>query len=452
MKRLVVLVAVMSVSGCECLFGGYGPGFPIGGTGGGFVAPALVDGGELVAAHQQCSITPEQLSPDALLATPRGPAVNDGFVETPLSPGGCFVRLDEYRAGRRVGVSIRQYFGFLVPVDATQQTYTDKVAVYLDVSLAADGSVHALMDLDGDGTRDADITEIRSNGVLHSRTATRYDSGNGNVIHRETMAISDLDHQHFKVEDLVAGALTVVTEFDAPTRQRQTLSCYQPRPAGTSDTVPCGKSDAALRQLVHAALTSYASCLSGYGTFTFARFEAFMLDDVKANEMNIECFRDSNYFGEAQSANDTLRLNVDMVSGCENSTFSTSTIVHEMLHFTRGPHEVEKPAGPYGPRAAAYSDPMRACEELCYGTIKDRCTCARCLGTKACDSRCSSLPSCVFRPDGGAATMSEAVGAHCPGTNTWYSTMAACNSASCTNAAGESTCKSYSVSCNKNCQ
>lgn len=171
-----------------------------------------------------------------------------------------------------------------------------------------------------------------------------------------------------------------MTEFDASTRQRQTLSCYQPAPAGASDTVPCGKTDAQLRALVHDAIASYVSCLSAYGSFSMAQLEVFLLDDIKTDEMFIECFRDKNYFGEAQSATDTLRLNVDMISGCEtSSSFINSTIVHEMLHFTRGPHEFDNPAG-HGPRAAAYSDPMRACEALCYGTLKTKCSCARCLG------------------------------------------------------------------------
>jgi hypothetical protein len=216
-------------------------------------------------------------------------------------------------------------------------------------------------------------------------------------------------------------------------------------------------SQAAKSDIVHTALKSYTTCLDGYGGgWSLSQLEAFLLDDIKANEMNLSCFRDPTYFGEAQSATDTLRLNVDMLGGCENAGFVNSTIVHEMLHFTRGPHEFDLDGvqGPFGPRAAAYSDPMRACEALCYGdsAVKTKCSCARCLGVKACDNRCAGLPSCrVGSPDGGAPTMSEAVGSHCAATNTWYSTMASCSGASgCPG--GKSGCKSYSVSCDPGCQ
>ena len=132
-----------------------------------------------------------------------------------------------------------------------------------------------------------------------------------------------------------------------------------------------------------------------------------------------------------------------------------STLFHELLHVTRGPHfddEVyfnDLPQGSIGKLGYTYSDSLRSCEELCFGTIKTRCSCASCLQTKACDSRCSGYASCtVPKPDGGYS-MSEAVGALCK-TNppSWHATLAACQG-SCSS---PSSCKSMSVSCDPNCK
>lgn len=446
MRRLAVLFAVMSINGCACLFDGFAYDFDAG------ALPHLADGGSLTLMHPDCVPLREDVSAAQLLDVTHGAPVTDGVVESPVTSTGCVVVRDEYRGGRRVSVSLLQYVG-LVVLDEDTQLYGEGEWTYLSVTLDGAGSLHATFDLDGNGKRDALVDEVRAGGLLQSRTATQFDDANDGVTRRETMTVLDVDHMTFKVEQLVAGELVVVSDFTASTTQNQVSGCYQPRPPGQTDTVGCGKTDAELRTLVHDALASYVSCLSSYGSWSFAQLEAFVLDDIKTPEMNIECFRDPTYFGQALSARDTLRLNVDMISCAnENPTFVNSTIVHEMLHFTRGPHEFDSPSGPYGPRAAAYSDPMRACEELCYGTLKTKCSCARCLGVKACDSRCSGLPSCRVDPaDGGAPTMSEAVGAHCPSTNTWFSTMASCGAATgCPG--GKSNCKSYSVSCDSSCQ
>jgi hypothetical protein len=110
--------------------------------------------------------------------------------------------------------------------------------------------------------------------------------------------------------------------------------------------------------------------------------------------------------------------------------------------------------GPIGPRARAGADPAYACEALCFGdgSLRNKCSCARCLATTACDTRCGNLPSCKFPTDGGMATASEAVGTLCESNNTWFLTKASCNTAgACPSANGMSSCKSYSVSCDPSC-
>jgi hypothetical protein len=322
----------------------------------------------------------------------------------------------------------------------------------MSATFDADHSMHATFDLDGDGRMDAQVDELRSGGLLQSRTSTEFDDTTGSVVRRETMTVYDVDHMNFKVEELVSGVLTTVSDFDAPTLQKQVSSCYGPAPPGDDDTVPCGKTDAQLRQLVHEALENFARCLDNYGgRWTLSQFEVFLLD-LTVYVRPIKCFRDPTYYGHAQLANGTLRLNNDMLTcEMESLNFVYSTIVHEMLHFSRGPHEFDSPMGHYGPRAQAYSDPMYACEELCFGTLKTRCSCARCLRTKACDSRCRGLDTCRVDAPDGSPMMSEAVGAYCEKNKTWYATMAACSAAdACPK--GKSGCKSYSVSCNPACQ
>jgi hypothetical protein len=147
----------------------------------------------------------------------------------------------------------------------------------------------------------------------------------------------------------------------------------------------------------------------------------------------------------------------------DNQNFIDSTLFHEVLHQIRGPHdehddELGSERGLFGPRANAYTDSIRGCEELCFGTIKNVCSCAACFRTLACDSRCSSTGSCVAHDPMGTATMSEAVGALCQDPaavpakqkkSTWHTTMMDCES-HC--GFGAAQCKSYSLSCDDSCQ
>jgi len=98
-----------------------------------------------------------------------------------------------------------------------------------------------------------------------------------------------------------------------------------------------------------------------------------------------------------------------------------------------------------------YTDSIRACEEYCFGDIKTKCSCAACLQTLACDPACEDEASCTVEAPGGGYSMSEAVGALCTPADskvkpTWHKTMAACG-ASCKGGS----CKSYSLSCDTNC-
>jgi hypothetical protein len=443
MKKLLLLCAVFSVAGCECAV---------------LDEPVLPrpksDGGALPNMHPECAGAARDEAPAEVLGAPRLAGVDDGVVESPLTANGCLVQRDRYVSSRRVGLSLVRYLGYAVLLDGGSPTtfnYGPAQRELMAVSLEANGSLNAKLDADGDGTLDGEIDEQRANGRLQKRTATVFDQANGDVKKRETLSLVNADTIHFKAEEVENGVLSTLREFDAPNRQKQKAGCYQPRPMGASDTVPCSMTDEQLRARVRSALRRMSTCLTNLGAkWSFDQLELFLLDDIKAGEMNIECFRDPTYAGEALSADDTLRLNEDMLT-CDTADFIDATLVHEMLHFTRGPHEFENPSGNYGPRADTYSDTIRSCEALCFGTLKTRCSCAKCLRTKACDSRCSSFSTCVEKNDAGVAVTSEAVGALCKGANAWFSTMMACQAAGgCST--GASDCKSYSVSCDKSCQ
>jgi len=407
--------------------------------------------------HKQCVGNTEKLDLAAARTALTEPGIADGAQDTKLSASGCVVLRREYSAGKLTGASLRKFLGLAVLIDGGpfNPVLGEGEIKWLDLVINSDKSMRAVVDLDGDLKTDFVVAEQWAGEQLTSRISTWFDDTAGSITRRETLTVVNSDTVHWKVEELNStNVLATVTDTDAPSRQNQNASCYMPPPAGTSDTVPCPETDAQLRTRVRDAIEKTSTCLQNIddSTFSLAQLELWLMEAYILNSVKIECFRDNTYYGQAKLDSYVLRLNVGLL-GCDTDGFVSSTIFHEMLHFSRGPHEFDKDTitGPFGPRANTYTDSAAACEALCYGTLKTKCSCAKCFNTKACDKRCSTFAACAEKNDAGMYTTSEAVGARCKGDNKWFATMSGCTAAgACTKGGGD--CRSYSLSCDKSCK
>ncbi|NJK88199.1 MAG: hypothetical protein HC923_01595, partial [Myxococcales bacterium] len=145
------------------------------------------------------------------------------------------------------------------------------------------------------------------------------------------------------------------------------------------------------------------------------------------------------------------------------------TLFHEFMHGVLGGHldvvvnsEINSPADRRGRLTRRYVDRVDACEAYCFGTDPTSCSCAKCLGLKACEGSCASLARCsefeCTGSGGCVAIMSEAVGTACVKVEpdgkeqsaTWYSNCVACEMSTCVSEGG--TCQSFSLSCQESCK
>jgi len=120
-----------------------------------------------------------------------------------------------------------------------------------------------------------------------------------------------------------------------------------------------------------------------------------------------------------------------------DANWQRSTLFHELEHLSEPPHDptIEDQAGDKNWEV----DPVYACESMCFNPGATKCSCATCLKTKVCSSRCSGLEEC--NPQLGAKCL-------CPSRQKWYDTFALC-AVQCPSgiACFGYTCKNYDVSC-----
>ncbi len=451
-RRLLLLLLPLALGRCDCLLLPE-PG-PHGSGGGGGSKPGDV------MVHEDCAGLNEELDLDAATAVLAQPTVADGVQELKVSASGCIVVRRGFVAGRLTTLSLRKYWGFATLLDGgiTNPVLGEMETVWVDATFGNDGHNSFTMDSDGDRHVDYVFDESFQQGLLVSRVATWLDTS-GAITRRTTVTPATANEVTWKIEVATTSGLAVNYETQVSAAQldvEANPACYT-MTTTNDETVPCPIDDAAIRKRLHDALSSFSKCLKdlGAGTFSLQQLEVWLLDANFANTVDYRCFKGNAHVGRMHLDTNVLDLNEGLfTNNCEKPAIVDSSIVHELLHRTRGPHDFSNPMGPYGPRARAGSDSRYACEELCFGGIRTKCTCARCLGVKACDSRCDSLPSCrVDNPDGGPALASEAVGTYCRTNNTWFQTKAACQATgACPNdSSGKSGCRSYSVSCDPNC-
>lgn len=428
------------------------------------------DDDELPATHVECLTENYEFELKSLFTLALPPAT-EGLNEFALSPAGCLRLVRRVEAGQLRELSLRRWTGILgfdASVPLTDGIdFFEAEQVYFAWKRAADGALDLTI---GGGPEDrflAHLTETYAGDRIQKQELTRTNLSSGLLVERRTLTSNDANTVHFKRERLRDGVLTTVADFDAPALQRQPATgCYMPAPAGPSDVVACSDEfKQKVRSRLKTAIERGVACFDKYEEgASYEQFRLFLFYENYASDLEVECFQSDKYVGEMDVGRrgPRLRVNVQMFD-CESVDSADSTLFHEVLHQLRGPHdkhdnELSSDRGPFGPRANAYTDSIRGCEALCFGTIKTACSCAACFDTDTCDSRCANLGSCVTRDPMGQAQMSEAVGALCMDPaevpadkkkSTWHTTLTDCES-HCTFGAGQ--CKSYSVSCDDDCQ
>lgn len=284
-----------------------------------------------------------------------------------------------------------------------------------------------------------------------------------------------------RVEARVDGALVVVRDEE--------LDEWAFRQGGGGPPAECSAADAAaldqaMADMVARAMDCLGRAPSSPDSSSTSRelaqsFEAW----ASASMARVEwfCFPPGSAEKGEWTANNQLQAGPIQIAAQPGVSDLGATLFHEIMHAVQGSHsrsarrleENVNDAVSRGDRAAyerwrtmlSYSDPVYACEDLCFGGANDRnrCTCAACYGVRPCDEPCSGLSSCVRDTVDGMSVppyASEAVGTSCqpagisPSTSqiSWYSTLAECQS-SCPGAStGASECTSRSRSCKPNCK
>ncbi len=428
-------------------------------------------------AFPQCVDSTEGLSRAALFQATLRPLTEDGVFEIPLSATGRVRLVQTVEGGKLTRLSVRKAWGFLISdgsrsVEAESEFSDER---FTDTSMRGE----YFRDL---GFYFPEVVAPRSQRLLETLEVEL--DGSGRMLRQVVREFSE-GRLSLEVEQTAVGTDQIrsvaragrngATEliWDTTGSAKMFSPVCGPLRSGTPDSQvrDCTATELAqIQEELLGGLEQGKACIERVEEGSTPDLGAIdgLVERVKKKEGAIKCYtggesagyisRNSSGPGSALGA--TLNVNVGMLSLCDSS-FRRSTLFHEMLHLVRGPHDeadeqvFELPAGAIGPLTAALTDPIRACEELCFGDPArvTRCMCAKCLGTKACDDRCRGLPSCVVRNAAGVAVSSEAVGSMCydpSGVNSpsWHGTHMACTSV----CSGGRTCKSYSVSCDDNCK
>jgi hypothetical protein len=325
------------------------------------------------------------------------------------------------------------------------------------------------IDRNGDGFLESvTIEDFDGDGFLN-RVSTYFSETTGQIQKRQTVHRVDADTLRWTEEVQVDGALKVVKDENgrAEMKAQKTTNgaCYG---HGGHWDMPCTQEEKdKIRKYLLEMLPQAQKCLrrarwgENKGLPGSGKDMSVLEHHIKgqAQQLLTHCFEGDDAFASMEGISKdifgtkVLSVNAAMLR-CETPNFIKGKLFHEVLHITRGQHDedVVNLGDKMSDEAYTYSDPMRACDELCFGEIKTKCSCAVCLDTLACDPVCSDLPSCRKDDANGFPIMSEAVGSVCKmpggiqGGTHWNATYAACES-TCKGG----TCKTFSVSCSPAC-
>ena len=416
--------------------------------------------------REDCAFDTEQPTAALIEAAYTALVVNarEGTTEAPLTPKGCLFLRRTVTGGKVTGLLLLKHLGYesgLATLDAGFEVVTEAPIARWTVDLT--GTTVGELDDNEDQVIDTEMREVvDSAGVMQSYSRTKWDAKPfqaPTLRERFTISRVSADRLALRQERTTTSGTDVVRAFEYPQKQHACLDG-----TGRDTDVPCAPGDKeAVMTASMMALTKGMTCMKAQSQPMGAELaEAFGKLMTRGFELN--CYTggqsEASIDTAAYQQDGTIQLYVNRGLLQCNGARQTRTIFHEFMHLVQGGHDPYDDLPKIDALSNDNSDPLRACEALCFDAAPTKCNCAVCLSVKACDPRCASLNRCLFRPsDGGVATMSEAIGAECrnpsytgdPMTSvagSWFRTMMQYRSA-CAFGVGE--CKSKSVSCDPTC-
>lgn len=319
---------------------------------------------------------------DAFAAAPA--AFASGASDIPLSPSKC-TRLFVKREGGRVVSETLVRAPFKVDFDPVKNEI-----VYQPTSVAVwtfrDGGETFVGDYDGNGSEDVRIeTTYEKQSVLETYAASMQ------VLTRSTAKVAEgggvVD---VKDEELVDGAMVETRSVTAPLLQ-QSCNPPQKKPPPPSPKPATGTYQGPTRACTDEERTKISGLLStalqkGTGCLFAAGLEAESDQVLKTfvnNEMKVDCLDDAkeNFWAANETGYRNLfpgKTRMIVFSGLfgQGQPFQEGTIGHELFHFF-DVHDPEQEIAEDGDQIAK-TDPVYACEALCFGSHPNTCNLAAC--------------------------------------------------------------------------
>jgi len=361
-------------------------------------------------------------------------ALEAGATEVSLSPAGC-VLYSRTMSGPTVTHEE------LTVSDWTMETWDHTITQSL-----------GLRDADLDGFFEWRSTVDRGPLVTDGRVqATLYTTDTQWLVRRETYTRLSEETMHVLWEEDTEGGgwLTTVANLEASTTDIYSRTIY-PRTPTTTWTLaggePLGQASPAgacssdklnlILQRLAEGVQQGVACMYQHGRPDLA---VKMTQNYATRQFMISC---SSCPDQAQIAvwpDPTMPVNLTICDAffASDANWQRSTLFHELEHLSEPPHDptVENQAGDKNWEV----DPVYACESMCFNGAATKCSCATCLRTTVCSSRCSAHGEC--NPQLGAKCL-------CTSRQKWYKTFAQC-AVDCPTglACFWATCKNYDVSC-----
>jgi hypothetical protein len=392
--------------------------------------------------------------------------------EVPVSPKGCVRYYQDIKDGKLVSIGVVRAEGVVEVYNAPDGTVAFREhEMFLHRETFTETTNTIEIDAEGDGRVESMMTASYDQEGLKEQVITFFAASNGQISERRVLQRIDANTIRWTEENRVAGELVKTRDQQAPAEmnwnQEQEMGCYV---SGDKRSSRCSSEELQkINRLLAEMLKKASECLSRRQerpTNSSAPNDSEMLQHIvktRASKLVRICFTGGGAHGsmhplrsEGPFGYQVLSMNVGTLE-CQSENFVQATLFHEVLHITRGPHEYDRDLRDLADdkklseEAYRYTDSIRACASFCFEELKNKCSCAACFGVKTCNDLCRDEPSCTQRDLSGQGVMSQAVGALCIpknpwGQKSWHSTMESCRQ-SC----GDGQCKSYSLSCDTNC-
>ncbi len=310
-----------------------------------------------------------------------------GATDISLSPSRC-TRFLVTREGNRVVSEMLVRAPFEVTYDPQTAQPTYHPAAVSRWTYTADGETFT-GDYDGDGFDEARMR------VSYEKEAVRetHAPSNDAVLERTTATVAPgggvIEVKH---EALVDGALRVTRSVVAPLLQQ---TCNPPQKKPPPPAPPNGVYDGPTRNCTDAERTALADLIStglqkGSGCLFAAGMQAesdLVLKTYIRNDARIDCTDDEKQ--DFWAANETgymnffpgkVRLIFHSKLFSQPQAFQEGTVGHELFHFF-DVHDKDLEAAA-GEEELRRSDPVYACEYLCFGSKPNTCHLAACMQKK----------------------------------------------------------------------